>query len=266
MPRVSLSSAFRCSRSGISSLGEVGVRVSSLSPPCWLCCFGLLEVALLVGGCHERVEVDIVLDRDATVCSPIRELCNGRDDDCDDFVDDGFDCVAGSQSACVTSLGDPGVRTCSTDCGWSPCAATCDDFLVRSPSAHAVELSSAYLCGASCAVLVGDPPLSWSTGSVAQASGGRYLFSGLPSGNFRLSFAMPSGGCAMSAGNVAPGTSCPTGPWANYGQIGGQLCQSARRWVWCGNDGQNYTCSLRLSVTAEGLLLPDGNCNQIPCW
>lgn len=65
------------------------------------------------------------------------ELCDGRDNDCNDVADDGatFDCVLGSAPvACTTTCGTPGTRTCSPACALGVCAAAaevcgnnCDD-------------------------------------------------------------------------------------------------------------------------------------------
>jgi hypothetical protein len=54
------------------------------------------------------------------------ESCNGRDDDCDGTIDDGFFCAAGVSRACMGSAGCgslAGSQRCAPDCSaWSPCA------------------------------------------------------------------------------------------------------------------------------------------------
>jgi len=54
-------------------------------------------------------------------CVPPAEICNGVDDDCDTFVDDGFTCAAGSSGSCTASCGSTGSRTCSASCAWNAC-------------------------------------------------------------------------------------------------------------------------------------------------
>ncbi len=63
------------------------------------------------------------------------EVCNGCDDDADGAPDDGFTCVQGASSACTTTCGTAGSRTCNGSCtGYSTCVAPaevcgngCDD-------------------------------------------------------------------------------------------------------------------------------------------
>jgi hypothetical protein len=50
------------------------------------------------------------------------EVCNGRDDDCDGMVDNGFACAVGTTGACVTACGSMGRRACLASCGWDACA------------------------------------------------------------------------------------------------------------------------------------------------
>ncbi|MBN1770410.1 MAG: hypothetical protein JXB32_04045 [Deltaproteobacteria bacterium] len=64
---------------------------------------------------------------DACVAPP--ETCNGRDDDCDTVVDDGFECLAGTSGGCTTSCGTSGTRVCAASCAWGSCtppAETCN--------------------------------------------------------------------------------------------------------------------------------------------
>jgi cysteine-rich repeat protein len=65
--------------------------------------------------------VDCVL---AAACVPPVEECNAADDDCDTFVDNGFDCVAGSTIECATSCGSVGSGNCSGAC-IAPTGAAC---------------------------------------------------------------------------------------------------------------------------------------------
>jgi cysteine-rich repeat protein len=54
-------------------------------------------------------------------CAPPAETCNGRDDDCDTLVDDGFPCSAGETRTCIVGS-CTGVQTCSAStCDWNPC-------------------------------------------------------------------------------------------------------------------------------------------------
>jgi hypothetical protein len=54
-------------------------------------------------------------------CLVPAEACNGRDDDCDGAVDEGFDCLAGTSSGCAASCGTAGSRVCSPACAWGSC-------------------------------------------------------------------------------------------------------------------------------------------------
>ena len=49
-------------------------------------------------------------------CVAPGEVCNGDDDDCDGNTDEGFDCAAGSESACTTTCFSAGTRICSPQC------------------------------------------------------------------------------------------------------------------------------------------------------
>ena len=62
-------------------------------------------------------------------CVPPAETCNGRDDDCDTAVDEGFECLVGTSSGCTASCGTAGTRDCSSRCTWGACtppAETCN--------------------------------------------------------------------------------------------------------------------------------------------
>ncbi|MBN1772210.1 MAG: hypothetical protein JXB32_13160 [Deltaproteobacteria bacterium] len=54
------------------------------------------------------------------------ELCNGRDDDCDGAIDEGFLCAMGSSESCTTAAGLPGLRSCVAGCIWGACSATAE--------------------------------------------------------------------------------------------------------------------------------------------
>jgi len=54
-------------------------------------------------------------------CTPPMETCNGRDDDCDMMVDEGFSCVRGSTAPCMTTCGTTGTRTCNASCNLGAC-------------------------------------------------------------------------------------------------------------------------------------------------
>jgi len=56
-----------------------------------------------------------------TDCAPPAETCNGRDDDCDTVVDNGFACSAGESRACTSGVCS-GTQTCSAaTCDWGAC-------------------------------------------------------------------------------------------------------------------------------------------------
>ena len=56
-------------------------------------------------------------------CVPPFEKCNGIDDDCDDLVDEDFECAAGQENLCVFQCSTPNaVQTCvAGTCKWSAC-------------------------------------------------------------------------------------------------------------------------------------------------
>jgi cysteine-rich repeat protein len=51
------------------------------------------------------------------------ESCNGSDDDCDGFTDEGFACILGSRETCTPTGGGSGNRTCISGCVWGVCTA-----------------------------------------------------------------------------------------------------------------------------------------------
>lgn len=66
--------------------------------------------------------------------SPLAEMCNGEDDDCDDNTDETFECVQNAAPVACThpTCGTPGMQGCSGSCTLEACAATevcngCDD-------------------------------------------------------------------------------------------------------------------------------------------
>jgi hypothetical protein len=74
---------------------------------------------------------------DAGTAECVAEVCNGRDDDCDRDVDEGFECQSGGSEACVTACGGiSGHRVCGATCTYGTCGASdeacdngCDDDL-----------------------------------------------------------------------------------------------------------------------------------------
>jgi len=54
-------------------------------------------------------------------CSPPEETCNGDDDDCDDRVDENFECSPGEVGDCTTTCGSSSTRSCDSSCGWRSC-------------------------------------------------------------------------------------------------------------------------------------------------
>lgn len=75
-------------------------------------------------GCGAGVET--CLDGYWVDCSappPSPEKCNGVDDDCDGFADNGFECTLDEEQTCGTDVGtcEKGTRRCSGDCTWGSC-------------------------------------------------------------------------------------------------------------------------------------------------
>jgi|GEM_PF-3140795 len=54
-------------------------------------------------------------------CTPQGEICNGVDDNCNNEVDDGFECPMGERTSCTTPCGTTGEKVCSATCFWSNC-------------------------------------------------------------------------------------------------------------------------------------------------
>jgi hypothetical protein len=52
---------------------------------------------------------------------PMMERCDGRDDDCDGVVDQGFECSGAGSMACATACGSTGSRTCGPTCAYGAC-------------------------------------------------------------------------------------------------------------------------------------------------
>jgi hypothetical protein len=51
------------------------------------------------------------------------EVCNGIDDDCDAFTDEGFSCIPGRTQPCTIGA-CAGTQTCSSSCGWGSCVTS----------------------------------------------------------------------------------------------------------------------------------------------
>lgn len=54
-------------------------------------------------------------------CTPLGELCNGSDDDCDERADEALGCALGASETCETACGTTGRRSCGEGCVWSEC-------------------------------------------------------------------------------------------------------------------------------------------------
>jgi hypothetical protein len=54
-------------------------------------------------------------------CLPPAESCNGRDDDCDTSVDEGFACAPGTRTSCTTGCGSTGTAICTEACTAGTC-------------------------------------------------------------------------------------------------------------------------------------------------
>jgi len=52
-----------------------------------------------------------------------QEVCNGKDDDCDGFADNGFDCAIGDTRPCGSDVGEcrEGTQECQNGCTWGDC-------------------------------------------------------------------------------------------------------------------------------------------------
>ena len=54
------------------------------------------------------------------------EACNGVDDNCDNRVDEGFECLRADETECITPDGTcTGIKTCLDNCTWSGCEDRC---------------------------------------------------------------------------------------------------------------------------------------------
>ena len=55
-------------------------------------------------------------------CVPPAEQCNGKDDDCDGNIDNGYECAYGSAPVtCTNACGGPGTRPCNSSCNLGAC-------------------------------------------------------------------------------------------------------------------------------------------------
>lgn len=59
-------------------------------------------------------------DADPRVAAGAAEVCSGRDEDCDGEIDEGFDCIAGTERTCGPIAGWR--QDCSGTCAWLDCA------------------------------------------------------------------------------------------------------------------------------------------------
>ncbi len=81
--------------------------------------------------CTTRVPQDagVALDGSRSSCvQGAPESCNGRDDDCDESIDEDFACAAGREVVCTLPDGRPGIGSCSASCA-RPSGSEC-----RAPS------------------------------------------------------------------------------------------------------------------------------------
>jgi hypothetical protein len=102
-----------------------------------------------------------------TTCEPPVGACNGRDDDCDDVVDNGFACEPGTMGDCtVAACGVPGRRMCQNNCTWDVCvplAEICDG-LDQNCSGGADET---FACPRNATALCTSLPGGWYAGDAS---------------------------------------------------------------------------------------------------
>lgn len=94
---------------------------------------GYIDVAcanITTDGVNRGTDCD---DGDGAIHPDAPERCNGVDDDCDDVLDEGFDCVQSSDVAGTNACGRSSSRRCSDSCDWlddgyylPESASTCD--------------------------------------------------------------------------------------------------------------------------------------------
>lgn len=60
---------------------------------------------------------------DCSAPAPGTETCNGLDDDCDGFADNGFECTQGEEQVCGSDVGacEQGTQECGSNCEWDAC-------------------------------------------------------------------------------------------------------------------------------------------------
>gem|GEM_PF-2560244 len=93
----------------------------------------------------------------AGACQPPVEICNGLDDDCDGAPDNGFTCIQGSVTTCLTSCGSTGAVSCGNTCAPGACVApteTCngmdDDCSGQPDDTFACVLGQTTPCQTTC--------------------------------------------------------------------------------------------------------------------
>ncbi len=84
------------------------------------CCAGSSERCITECGSEGQLVCSATCERGA-VCETQDESCNGVDDDCDMSIDEGFGCISGRSTACMTSCGSMGMSTCTADCMAGAC-------------------------------------------------------------------------------------------------------------------------------------------------
>ncbi|MBU1410888.1 hypothetical protein KKC22_05160 [Myxococcota bacterium] len=72
-----------------------------------------IALVLPLAGCDDETKSE--------ECTPLEEVCDGVDNDCDGVVDNGFECAQGATRACGSVVGtcEAGNETCGVTCQWS---------------------------------------------------------------------------------------------------------------------------------------------------
>jgi hypothetical protein len=87
-------------------------------------------------------------------CILAAEACDGTDNDCDGWTDEGYSCVLGSTERCDPGGSCPGRRTCLSGCVWGPCVGAAPANDVCTTSAEFVipaEPGGYFFSGDTCA-------------------------------------------------------------------------------------------------------------------